>query len=193
VPKSAQGKAAIAAVTTHLLSDTPTEFHVFESHLSGSPVFVMTRLSAWRVQQDDIELLVMDRNAVSPQDHPAPISREQASQQEKELAPLIAKARETYPAARERFIHGLAPGEHFAVVTRLTEESGRFEQVFVTVSAVHGGQIEGRISSQIEFISGYKYGDPYSFPESKLIDWVISKEDGSEEGNLIGKYLDSRR
>lgn len=29
-----------------------------------------------------------------------------------------------------------------------------------------------------------------SFAESMLIDWTISKPDGTEEGNYIGKFLD---
>jgi hypothetical protein len=30
-------------------------------------------------------------------------------------------------------------------------------------------------------------------PESEVLDWTIARPDGSEEGNFIGKYLDSHR
>jgi hypothetical protein len=32
----------------------------------------------------------------------------------------------------------------------------------------------------------------YSFQESELVDWLISRPDGSEEGNVVGKFLDER-
>ena len=33
-------------------------------------------------------------------------------------------------------------------------------------------------------------GDPYTFPEGELVDWLITHPDGSEEGNVVGKFLD---
>jgi hypothetical protein len=33
-------------------------------------------------------------------------------------------------------------------------------------------------------------GDPYKLSERDLTDWLISKPDGSEEGNVVGKFLD---
>ena len=38
---------------------------------------------------------------------------------------------------------------------------------------------------------GYHLGDDYKFPESDLRDWMIAKPDGTEEGNVVGKFLDS--
>jgi hypothetical protein len=42
-------------------------------------------------------------------------------------------------------------------------------------------------------VKGYKHGDEYKFPESEVLDWTISKPDGTEEGNFIGKFFDSLR
>jgi hypothetical protein len=39
-------------------------------------------------------------------------------------------------------------------------------------------------------VDGYKRGDAYQFPESALTNWAIRKPDGSEEGNVVGKFLD---
>jgi hypothetical protein len=39
-------------------------------------------------------------------------------------------------------------------------------------------------------VKGFKNTDPHSFPESELIDWLISRPDGTEEGNVVGKFLD---
>ena len=51
----------------------------------------------------------------------------------------------------------------------------------------------GRIDSDVRAVSGYKAGDSYTLPEKDLIDWVIVRPDGSEEGNVVGKFLDTWR
>ena len=53
------------------------------------------------------------------------------------------------------------------------------------------GTVSGVISTAIYAVAGYRNGQPYSFPESELVDWLISKPDGSEEGNVVGKFLDT--
>ena len=109
----------------------------------------------------------------------------------KAMEPYIQEAKKTYPSARARFLKGLPRGEHFFVTTRLRDAEGRMEQVFIAVSAVEAGTIKGIIFSPIQGVSGYAYGQPYSFPESELVDWLIAKPDGSEEGNVVGKFLDT--
>jgi hypothetical protein len=42
-------------------------------------------------------------------------------------------------------------------------------------------------------VEGYGYGKELSVPEEEIVDWVITKPDGGEEGNLIGKYIDRAR
>jgi hypothetical protein len=193
VTTSKDGKNAVAAATTALLSDTPTAFHVVESYLHPRPLYVMTRTGVWVVQGGQVQLLQRRQKSTAPPDRPVDLeSIEKLSQQEKELAPLIAKARETYPAALDRFKQGLLRGEHFAVVTRLRDASGRFEQIFVEVKSVQPGGIDGIIVSDVELVSDHRRGDRYHVPDGEILDWVISRPDGSEEGNLIGKYLDSR-
>jgi hypothetical protein len=39
--------------------------------------------------------------------------------------------------------------------------------------------------------SGYKNADPYRFPESAIIDWTISRPDGTEEGKVVGKFVEN--
>ena len=107
------------------------------------------------------------------------------------MAPYVAQARASYPAARERFRVGLLPGHTFFVTTRLHDAAGREEQAFVVVDSITNGMIAGRIASQIGVVQGFRYGQPYSFPETDLVDWMVSRPDGSEEGNVVGKFLDS--
>ena len=110
------------------------------------------------------------------------------------VAPYVAKARATYPAAKKRFLAGLPPGHKFAVMARLqfvdhAKKEIQQADIFVDVRSIKNGKIFGRINSPMP-IPGYKQGDSISFPESEIINWVIVRPDGSEEGNAVGKFLD---
>lgn len=62
--------------------------------------------------------------------------------------------------------------------------------MFVAVASIKDDRITGRIASNIIRVKGFKNGDPHTFPESELVDWLITHPDGSEEGNVVGKFLD---
>jgi len=127
----------------------------------------------------------------APKDQPVDIQgKTEMDELETAIAPYVIKARQTYPDARKRYLEGLPTGYAFFVVTKLRNPSGSFEQVFVSVTGIQDARITGRIASHILTVSGYKYGDPYTFPESELIDWLIAYPDGTEEGNVVGKFLD---
>lgn len=40
-------------------------------------------------------------------------------------------------------------------------------------------------------LRGFKKGDKLKVEEKDVLDWTISKPDGTEEGNVIGKFLDT--
>jgi hypothetical protein len=126
----------------------------------------------------------------APQDRPFGADPGAVDQLEQGTAPLVRQARETYPDAKRRFLTGLPPGEVFFVTARLRDERGRFEQVFVHVEHIVGDVIAGSLASDINLVRHYKRGDHFELKEGELVDWLISKPDGSEEGNLVGKYLD---
>lgn len=107
------------------------------------------------------------------------------------MEPYVQEAKKTYPAAKAKFLKGLPPGEHFFVTTRLRDKKGRTEQVFIGVTSIEKSVVKGIIFSEIHLVEGYAMRQPYSFPETELIDWTITKPDGSEEGNLVGKFLDT--
>jgi hypothetical protein len=127
----------------------------------------------------------------APKDKPVNAGATQAEQIEAAIKPYIEKAKSTYPHAKARFLNGLPPRHTLFITTRLYDSSKRFEQVFIAVKEIKDGQISGVIASEIHLVSGYREGDAYSFPESELIDWTISKPDGTEEGNFVGNFLDS--
>jgi hypothetical protein len=129
-----------------------------------------------------------------PADQPArAITTDQAPRFDAAIAPYTEQARKTYPYAKARYLAGLPSGQTFFVTTRLTDRQGHFEGVFIRVTKIADGKITGRIASEKLAVMGYQAGDDYTFPEVELVDWTISKPDGSEEGNVVGKFLDTYR
>lgn len=108
------------------------------------------------------------------------------------IKPYVEKGRASYPAAKKRFLAGLPAGEIFFVMKPLSEENGmRVENVFITVDSIKGSVIHGRIASELGVIKSHRQRDRISFPESEIMDWTIQHRDGSEEGNAVGKFLDT--
>lgn len=150
---------------------------------------LMLVLSGVAVSQQPAQEVYVAPNA--PKDKPINAAGSEAEQIEAAIKPYIEKARTTYPQAKARFQSGLAPKHTFFITARLYDSSKRFEQVFIAVNEIKDGRISGVIASEIRLVSGFKEGDAYSFPESELIDWTITKPDGTEEGNFVGNFLDS--
>jgi uncharacterized protein YegJ (DUF2314 family) len=126
----------------------------------------------------------------APADTSQKVAADKVAAYQKAIAPYIAKARETYPAAKKRYLAGLPPKHVFFLTTKLHDAAGKFEQVFIEVSSIAGGKVTGFIASDIELVEGFKKGAEYTFPETDMLDWLISKPDGTEEGNFVGKFLD---
>ena len=125
----------------------------------------------------------------APKDRP--VRGQDTARFERAIAPHIARAKASYPAARQRFLAGLPAGQSFFLTTRLVDAKGRQESVFVAIERLQGGQASGRIWNDIQMVEGFKRGDRFTFPESALLDWLITHADGSEEGNFVGKFLDT--
>ncbi len=107
------------------------------------------------------------------------------------IRPYVEAARKTLPSAKQRYLKGLPKGQKFFVTIKLKDaKSPRTEQSFVAVNSWNGDTIEGTIANDIS-MPGYKAGDKIKCNDSEVLDWTISKEDGSEEGNVVGKFLDT--
>jgi hypothetical protein len=105
--------------------------------------------------------------------------------------PYTDRARSSYPAAKQRFIRGLPPKESFFVTAVLHDSLGHHEQVFIAVDSIVGTTISGRVWNDLLIVRGYRRGQRYEMPEADLVDWLIAKPDGTEEGNEVGKFLDT--
>jgi uncharacterized protein YegJ (DUF2314 family) len=125
-----------------------------------------------------------------------PVRADDATAYDRAIAPYVAKARATWPAAKERFLTGLPWGWTFAVSYRLVQtdkstKQQRFEDTFVRVKEIKGGMIRGTIGNKLEVVTNYREGQSIEFPESKIMNWVFIRPDGSEEeGNVLGKFLE---
>ena len=126
--------------------------------------------------------------AKTPPDKPTPYS----AALERALQPYIAKGRGTYPAAKKRFLAGLPPKYIFSVMTTLRDRPRkRVERVFVGVDSIKEGRVYGWLATHTIVVTKYRHGDQISFPESEVVDWTIVRPDGTEEGNVVGKFIDT--
>jgi hypothetical protein len=128
----------------------------------------------------------------APRDNPAYVTTDTAmAQMAALLEPCRRKALGTWPGARSRFQAGLPQHQSLFVTTRLHDARGRMEQVFVAVDRIERDSVAGRVWSDIAVVQGFRRGQQLVIPESDIVDWMISKPDGSEEGNLMGKFIDA--
>jgi len=128
----------------------------------------------------------------APKDKPVAVTLATVADFEKALASHIEEAQRTYPEARRRFLGGLPEKHHFFVTTKIKDPDGKFEQVFVYVAQIDPKRkvVTGRISNSLEVVRTFRRGQTISFPEAEVLDWTISRPDGTEEGNYVGKFLD---
>jgi hypothetical protein len=128
----------------------------------------------------------------APEDRPVKTHSEDGAATFADLIePYITKARQTYPSAKRRYLAGLPPGESFFVTAVLQDDAGRTEQVFIAVDRISDGVIYGRIWSNVQHVRGYSTYERYRVSEVNIRDWLITKPDGSEEGNIVGKFIDT--
>lgn len=122
-------------------------------------------------------------------DKPIQVESDQSQKLEQAIAPLVKQARDTLLSVKNRFLVGLPPGDYLLLTIRLYDPDKKMEQVFAKVQSWNDTKITGQIGSKIEVLKSYKLGDLVSFNEGDVFDWTIMKRDGTDEGNLIGKFL----
>jgi hypothetical protein len=124
---------------------------------------------------------------------PGPPGFELTERLERAMQPYVEAARATYPKAKQRFLDGLPPGYEFYVTTRLRDGQGRWEQVFIAVDSIASGTVRGRIVSAVRLVRGYRWQQRYALLEAEVLDWTIVDPLGREEGNVVGRFLDTFR
>jgi len=109
------------------------------------------------------------------------------------IAPYVKKAQKTLPKAKKKYMKGLNDKQAFFLTTRIYDSLGNYEQIFVRVVSWEKEKVKGTIANQINVVKGFSYGQFITFPESDILDWLITNPNGSEEGNFVGKFLDTLR
>jgi uncharacterized protein YegJ (DUF2314 family) len=185
----------VGFAVTHLLGPTPTEFHVFLSLQQDRPIYVATKTAMWSVDHGSIRYVqaAPERNAKGAEnvDRPWRATTANKADLDRALEPILLEAHQTYRGARSRFLAGLPPGYRFYVATRLTDASGRFEQVFVRVDRYNGEDAVGHIANDLTLLTNHRSGDPVTVAGGNIVDWVIVDPQGNEEGNVVGKFMDN--
>jgi uncharacterized protein YegJ (DUF2314 family) len=105
------------------------------------------------------------------------------------IAAPIIKARRTLAQTKKRYLAGLESDAKLFLTARIFDKNGVFEQVFVEVQEWSDTAITAVISNDLDTVRDYQKGQTITFSERKVLDWIIIKPDGSEEGNFVGKYL----
>lgn len=119
-------------------------------------------------------------------------SKEEAVKLEKAIAPYVEKARAELPELRKRFAKGLLKDQILMFTIRLTDPEGnKFEQIFVQVDGWNDKEVKGTIVSELLDLKSHKTGDTITFSPTEILDWTILSEDGTEEGNKVGKFLET--
>ena len=132
----------------------------------------------------------------APPDKPKMVNPGKAAEAyERAIAPYVAKARASYPAAKKHFLRGLPPGYSFTVYFRAYQSADKshkeaVEDLYVIVDAIKDGKIYGRINNKPLRLTKYRLGDPVRFSESRIMNWVVLRPDGSEEANELGNFID---
>jgi uncharacterized protein YegJ (DUF2314 family) len=127
----------------------------------------------------------------SPRDKPVAANGEQVKKFEAAIAPYVKKAREALPEAKKKYLAGLPQNQIFYVTIKLYDSSKTYEQVFVRITSWKGESIQGILDSSPSIIPNHTKGEKLTCRESEILDWTISKPDGTEEGNFVGKFLDT--
>jgi hypothetical protein len=128
----------------------------------------------------------------APADKPVGFSNGQQHQELlKAIAPYVEQAKNSWPQAKENYLKGLPPRYVFFVTTELVDTREKHEIVFIEVREIEKGIVTGLIANEISTVSGFKQGQTHTVPEADILDWTVSKPDGSEEGNVVGKFLET--
>ena len=127
----------------------------------------------------------------APPDKPQTVAGSKAVEAyERAIAPYVAKARASYPAAKKRYLRGLPRGYQFTIWTRLCESEAVCEDLYVLVDNIKDGIIYGRVNNRPIGLRKHRLGTRVRVPESRVRNWVVLRPDGSEEANELGNFLD---
>ncbi|MDB5233628.1 MAG: hypothetical protein JWR44_621 [Hymenobacter sp.] len=124
----------------------------------------------------------------------APASvRPALTRNETALADPVREALRTLPQAKKRFLAGLPEGDQFLLSVRVIATDTSFRQVSARVLGWHGNTVQALLLPSSTDSAAPTEPLPVSFPETAVVDWTLLRASGREEGNYVGRYIDTSR
>jgi uncharacterized protein YegJ (DUF2314 family) len=118
---------------------------------------------------------------------PDPVSR---VKHDEELNRASEKARAQLPALAKRFREGLTPGEYLMLKAPFKTSGGGTEWMWVEVrSWPTSGSISGLLRNDPQDVPGLRAGQGVEIKEAQVFDYLLTKPDGSQEGNSTGAVI----
>jgi hypothetical protein len=109
------------------------------------------------------------------------------------FADPIREAQRTLPQIRKRFQAGLPQGDQLLLVVRVLATDTSFRQASARVLGWHGNKVQALLLPEADTSASPAEPVPVSFPETAVVDWTLRRASGREEGNYVGRYLDTAR
>lgn len=109
------------------------------------------------------------------------------------LAEPMQEALRTLPLARKKFLAGLPSGDQFLVTVRVAATDTSFRQASARVMGWRDKKVQALLLPSVANPAGPAEPTPVSFPETAVIDWTLLRAGGREEGNYVGKHLETTR
>jgi uncharacterized protein YegJ (DUF2314 family) len=109
-----------------------------------------------------------------------------------QMLELSARARKKALGFRARYAKGPPFGERLSVKAPFETASGGTEWMWVEVVAWKGNVITGILDNEPFEVPTLKAGARVEVPADKIFDYLLTKADGSEEGNETGRLMEAR-
>jgi uncharacterized protein YegJ (DUF2314 family) len=109
-----------------------------------------------------------------------------------QMLELSARARKKAFGYRARYAKGPPFGEHLSVKAPFETSSGGSEWMWVEVVKWNGNTITGILDNDPFEVPTLKAGARVEVPADKIFDYLLTRADGSEEGNETGKLMLAR-
>lgn len=109
------------------------------------------------------------------------------------LADPVREALRTLPQAKKRFLAGLPAGDQFLLSVRVAATDTSFRPASARVLGWHGSTVQALLLPDAGDAASPAQPTPVSFPETAVVDWTLLRASGREEGNYVGRYIDTSR
>jgi hypothetical protein len=73
----------------------------------------------------------------------------------------------------------------------MKDAGGRQEIAFILVRRISADTIFGELASTLLSVQGVPPNATFRLLDASVLDWLVSRPDGTEEGNVLGLFMDS--